>query len=614
MFIKRTSKTIKGTRYDNYLLVESVNTPKGPRHKVICSLGNLGAGSADKWLEVAHKVQRSLSGQLPLLPADPEVERIVAKARESGSLTEPRASNPAAEEEDRYVSMDTHSVQLTDSCEAGPVHVAHQMWQKLELEEVLTEAGLPPGARRLAELAVVKQLVEPGSEHSIPQWVERSALPDIYAGSLPPVNDTALYRNLDKLYPERSKIEKDLSDRETKLFGLDRTLFLYDLSSTYFEGLCARNARAKHGYSRDHRPDCRQVVLGMVLNRDGFPMFHEVFDGNRVDTTTVEEMLAVLEKRSDGQTGLTVVVDRGMAYKANLEAITKHKNGYHYIVASRQAEREQYLAEFESEDGWQEILRTNRAGKADSKGSGVVIKQIVKDNEVHILCVSDGRCQKDKAIREKQEKRLVAELEKLEKSVSSGKLTKDTLVGERIGRIKERFPRVARYYEISFDSASQLLKWHELKDLKEKAIALDGGYLLKTDRKDLSAHEIWRTYMLLTRVENAFRDMKGPLALRPVFHQLDQRVDTHIFICVLAYHLLTAIEKQLFEAGIYSSWETIRKELKTHQVATVSMKAKNGRTLLVRTATNATPEQREIYNALKITSEVLKPIRTWCDA
>jgi transposase len=612
MFIKRTTKTVNGIPYHNYLLVESVKTEKGPRHKTVCSLGNLAPGPAAKWRDMAQRVESAVSGQLPI-KHDPVIERMVQLVRQ-GVVLDTESEQKLLErqkqnEPEQWITVDTKTLQLDDASEAGPVHVGHQIWNKLDLNGVLESANLSEGAKRLTEIEVINRLVEPGSEHSVRNWVSRTALPDIFREDLPPVNDTALYRNLDKLHPERDKIEQTLTQKERNLFNWQETIFLYDLSSTYFEGLCAQNAKAKHGYSRDKRSDCRQVVLGLVLNGEGFPTAHEIFEGNRADSTTVEEMLTILDKRTGGKKGLTVVVDRGMSSKENLQAIAAR--GYHYIVASRQPEREQYLAEFESDQGWEEILRDVSPNNEHQKKSCVEIKRIQQIAETHILCVSEGRASKDKAIRQKKEKLLLADLDKLKKRIAEGKLVQSKLIYEQIGRLKERYPRVARYYDIALESES--LVWAENKQEKEKAQKLDGGYLLKTDRKDLSGNEIWRIYLMLTRVENAFRDMKGPLAIRPVFHQLDRRVETHIFICILAYHLLVTIEKLLQDAGIFSSWETIKKELSTHQIVTASMKADNGGILLIRQATNPNPAQKVIYQALKISPEVIEPVRAWYD-
>jgi transposase len=615
MFIKRTTKTVNGIPYHNYLLVQSVRTEQGPRQKTVCSLGNLEPGPPEKWRNMARRVESAVSGQLPL-KHDPIIDRMVELVRQ-GVILDPESKQKLVErqkqnEPEQWVKVDTKSLQLDDACEAGPVHVAHQIWNKLELNEVLESANLSEGAKRLTEIEVINRLIEPSSEHSVRNWVSRTALPDIFREDLPPINDTALYRNLDKLHPERDKIEQTLAQKERNLFNWQETIFLYDLSSTYFEGLCAQNPKAKHGYSRDKRSDCRQVVLGLVLNGEGFPTAHEIFEGNRADSTTVEDMLTILDKRTGGKKGLTVVVDRGMSSKENLQSITAR--GYHYIVASRQPEREQYLAEFESHQGWEEVIREVSPNNQYQKKSCVEIKRIIQAAETHILCISEGRSNKDKAIREKKEKALLADLEKLKKRIAEGKLVQSKLIHEQIGRLKERYPRVARYYDISLENKSCKLVWAENKPEKEKAEKLDGGYLLKTDRKDLSGDEIWRTYLMLTRVENAFRDMKGPLAIRPVFHQLDRRVETHIFICILAYHLLVTIEKLLQDAGIFSSWETIKKELSTHQIVTASMRADNGGVLLIRQATNPNPAQQVIYQALKISSEIIEPVRVWWDS
>jgi len=612
MFIKRTTKTVNGIPYHNYLLVQSVKTEKGPRHQTVCSLGNLEAGPPEKWRDLAQKIESAINGQMALKP-DSFVDRIVQKARDAGVLTETQEQNNSVNYtvQDNWAKIDTSTVRVDDAAEAGPVHAAHQIWKKLDLDTVLEAADLPERAIRLTEIEVINRLVEPGSEHSVRNWVSRTALPDIFRENMPPINDTALYRNLDKLHPERQKIEQALTEKEITLFNLKPTIFLYDLTSTYFEGACAQNAKAKHGYSRDKRSDCRQVVVGLVLNNDGFPTAHEIFDGNRVDCTTVDDMLTTLDKRAGNGKGHTVVVDRGMSGKENLAAIKA--KGHHYIVASRQPEREKFLAEFECELDWEEVLRDVSPNNEYQKKSPVSIKRMNNADETIILCLSGGRAQKDKAIREKKEKLLLADLDKLQKRIADGKLVQEKLIHEQIGRLKERYPRVARYYDLDFDSRAGKLTWAENKQQKEKAIKLDGGYLLKTDRKNLSNDEIWRTYSMLTRVENAFRDMKGPLAIRPVFHQKDDRVETHIFICILAYHLLVAIEKLLQDAGIFSSWETIKKELSTHQIVTVSMQADNGRTLLIRQATNPNPPQTLIYDALKIPAQIIKPVRIWCD-
>jgi transposase len=321
-------------------------------------------------------------------------------------------------------------------------------------------------------------------------------------------------------------------------------------------------------------------------------------------------MLAVLEKRTGKRPGTTVIVDRGMAYEENLEQI--QKRGQHYVVAGLQGERNQWLEELENEAGWEEVVRTPSPRNRFQKKTRLRIKRQQKGEVVYILCHSEGREAKDRAIRESQEAKLVGDLRKLQQRVGKGQLQEEKKIHQAIGRLRERYPRVARYYDIYYDPKKNDLSWKELAERKQIAQKLDGSYLLKTDRPDLTAEEIWRTYILLTRVEDAFRDIKSPLMERPLFHQLQNRTQTHIFLCVLAYHLLVAIEHRFLQAGVHTSWWTLRQQLSTHQVVTVVLPENpHGRVLKIRKATTPEPVHREIYATLRIPVEVMKAVKTW---
>ena len=609
MYIRKTAKTHKGKTYTNYLLVESVYTPKGPRQRIICSLGSLAPGPRQQWLDLAHRVEASLQGQASLPPADAQLETVVGKARRRARARgeEPKAQPPTPPR----LLIDPERVTMEDAREAGAVHVGHQMWEQLGLREILTSAGLSDRACLLSEAMTLNRLIFPLSEHAMPDWIRRTALGDILGTEFSALHDEALYRNLDRLYPNRERIEAELAEREKTLFNLDDTLYLYDLTSTYFEGEALGNPQAKRGYSRDKRRDAKQVLVGLVLDREGFPKAHEVFEGNRQDRSTVGEMLESLEKRTGRKPGSTVVVDRGMAYDENLEQIRAH--GHHYLVAGRQPERHAWLAEFEQEDAWEEVMRTPSPRNPAQEKSQVRIKRRQQGNEVYILCVSEGRQEKDRAIRETHEQRLKKDLEALKARIEKGQLNKAEKIHQAIGRLKERYPRVARYYRIDYDCERKSLAWDENQDKKAIAAKLDGGYVLKTDRQDLTAEEIWRTYILLTRVEAAFRAMKSPLMERPIFHQLQHRTETHIFLCVLAYHLLVVIEKRFLDRGLHTSWWALRQQLSTHQVVSVVLPTGDGRCLKIRTGTTPEPMHKEIYSTLKIPIQVMKPVKTWGD-
>jgi transposase len=607
MYLRTTTKTHKGKTYTNYVLVESVHTPKGPRQRSICSLGSLAPAPRDEWLRVAHKLEAALQGQLPLPPADPQVETLVAQVRAGRRRRGTGARAPAPGE--RSVAVQPDRVTLEDAREAGPVHVGHQVWRQLGLDAILRTAGLAERACTLTEAMTLNRLICPLSEHAMPAWMRRTALGDILGTDFSTLCDERLYRNLDRLHPQRGPIERDLAERERTLFTLDDTLYLYDLTSTYVEGLAKRNPQAKRGYSRDKRPDCKQVLVGLVLDRDGFPKAHEVFEGNRQDRSTLGEMLDSLEQRTGKRPGATVVVDRGLAYPENLaELQARHM---HYLVAGRQAERTPWWEAFEEEDDWAAVIRTPSPRNPAQKKSQVQIKQRRQGAEVILLCWSAGREAKDRAIREKQEGWLREDLEALRTRIATGRLKQPAKIYQAMGRLQERYPRVARYYRLAYDPERHALTWDEDAGRKAKAEQLDGSYVLKTDRQDLTAEEIWRTYILLTRVEAAFRAMKSPLMERPIFHHLEHRTQTHIFLCVLAYHLLVAIEKRFLDRGIHTSWWTLRQELSTHQVVTVVLPTSSGKTLRIRKATTPEPIHREIYTMLGIPLEVMKPVKTW---
>src|SRR5712691_7851437 len=247
----------------------------------------------------------------------------------------------------------------------------------------------------------------------MPDWMRRTALSDVLHTDVAAHDVEALYRNLDRLHPKREAIERELATHEKTLFNLDDTIYLYDLTSTYFEGQMRRNPQAKRGYSRDQRPDCKQVIIGLVVDRDGFSKAHEVFDGNLPDRGSLGAILDALERRVGKTVGATVIVDRGMAYAANLAAI--RQRGLHYVVAGLQSERTAWFDDLENDEGWEDVVRVPSPRNPFQKKTRVQIKRRSKDDVVYILCRSEGRAEKDRAIREKHEAKWPADVEKLQR-------------------------------------------------------------------------------------------------------------------------------------------------------------------------------------------------------
>jgi len=611
MYIRKSSRTTKGKTYFHCLLVESVLTPHGPRQKIICSLGDLRPRPQVDWLALAHKLTSALSGQEDLLAGqspDPEVQKLVTKVQSA----HPPSLAPTSNSD--LLSVHVDQVRTEESREAGPVHVGYQFWLRLGLDGILAQAGLNERTRQLTCAMTLNRLIHPASELAMPDWIRSTALSDILPVDFQVLAEDALYRNLDKLHAQRVAIEAALAEREKTLFSLDQTVFLYDVTSTFFEGLALANPKAKRGYSRDHRSDCKQVLIGLAVNRDGFPLAHEVFAGNRHDSTTLEEMLTALAKRIGLHPGQTVVVDRGMSGEKNLTKIVARK--LHYLVAEPYGARGDWVEEFENDEDFVEVKREPSPTNPFQRKSTIRVKMRRVDGETHLLCLSSERQGKDRAIREAHEKKLLVDLEKLSKRVKKGKGrgTKPAEVLESIGRLKERYSRVARYYRMEYDSQTKVFQYSLDETKRARAEKLDGSYLLKTDREDLSADEAWRIYTLLTRAEAAFRTLKSPLGERPIFHHKEVRVEAHIFLCVLAYHLLMSIEKTLLDADVHTSWATVRETLKTHQVNTIVLPTDGGMVLRIRQSTTPEASHRELYQKLRIGSEIVSPRKTWSRA
>jgi transposase len=613
MYIRKTVRRYKDKTYVNFLLVESVLTDKGPRQKVVCSLGDLSPKPPEQWLALARKLQDALTGQLSLpgmADEDPELEQL------KHLLPTPTAppgdvdtTITAISSPDDLVSVHIDRVTYEAPRPAGHIHVGREFWKRLGLDDIFKSLGFSPWLVSLTCAMTLNRLIHPAAEYAMPDWIRSTAMADLLGVDFSRLPEDPLYRNLDRLHPRRAAIESALAEREQSLFNLGNTILLYDLTSTYFEGQAALIPKAKRGYSRDHRPDCKQLVVGLVIGREGFPRAHEIFEGNSQDRQTLTTILDLLEKRVGLPEGSTIVVDRGMAFTENIAELRRRK--LHYVVAAGQKERDRLLAEFETVDGFEEVVRRPSPRNPGQKKSSVRVKAHLSDGELLILCISHERVEKDRAIRAKQEGRFLKDVARLQARIENGRLKKEIKIGEAIGRLKERYPRVARYHSLTFDAQTRQLKNEPDEQKREVAASLDGSYLLRSDRHDLSADEGWRIYASLTRAENAFRCMKSPLCERPIFHHLEHRVESHIFLCVLAYHLLVAIETTLLRQEIHTSWATVRDLLATHEIATIVLPTDQNRVLRIRRSATPEPDHKVLYEALGVPTQIIRPVRTW---
>jgi len=613
MYIRKTVRRYKDKTYVNFLLVESVLTDKGPRQKVVCSLGDLSPKPPEQWLALARKLQDALTGQLSLpgmADDDPELEQLKhVLPTQTAPPGDVDTTITAISSPDDLVSVHIDRVTYEAPRPAGHIHVGREFWKRLGLDDIFKSLGFSPWLVSLTCAMTLNRLIHPAAEYAMPDWIRSTAMADLLGVDFSRLPEDPLYRNLDRLHPRRAAIESALAEREQSLFNLGNTILLYDLTSTYFEGQAALIPKAKRGYSRDHRPDCKQLVVGLVIGREGFPRAHEIFEGNSQDRQTLTTILDLLEKRVGLPEGSTIVVDRGMAFTENIAELRRRK--LHSVVAAGQKERDRLLAEFETVDGFEEVVRRPSPRNPGQKKSSVRVKAHLSDGELLILCISHERVEKDRAIRAKQEGRFLKDVARLQARIENGRLKKEIKIGEAMGRLKERYPRVVRDHSLTFDAQTRQLKNEPDEQKREVAASLDGSYLLRSDRHDLSADEGWRIYASLTRAENAFRCMKSPLCERPIFHHLEHRVESHIFLCVLAYHLLVAIETTLLRQEIHTSWATVRDLLATHEIATIVLPTDQNRVLRIRRSATPEPDHKVLYEALGVPIQIIRPVKTW---
>ena len=506
MFLRRYTRTKDGKQHTYYALVESVRTDAGPRQQVVAYLGELNHHQERRWQRTVVFHNRQGEGrQLRLFPDDDSV--------------------PLPDDPD-VVRIRLDSVSWTNGRRFGDVWLARWLWHHLGLHEIVAR-HLPRGRQTVAPadvvaIEVINRLCAPCSEFALAEhWYAASALPDLLGVPDDAVTKDRLYRTLDALRRAKEAIEDDLKGRLGTLFDLDYELLLYDLTSTYFEGLAEGNDLARRGYSRDHRGDCKQVVLALVVSRDGFPLAHVTLAGNARDLETVQRIVRAVEQRF-GRSQRVWVMDRGMVSKETLRFLGR--DGRRYLVAARRGE----LARFEKElgrDGWRRL----------PDNPDVQVKRLRRGRVHYLLARSKPRRHKERAIRRRQRRGLARALRKLHALIAAGRLKKRDKVLERVGRLKARYPKACPFITIAVAARGRpQVSWSWKLDRFKAALAADGAYLLRSNHGGWSAREFWETYIQLTAVEHAFRVLKSHLLLRPIWHQYSGRVEAHVQVCVLA--------------------------------------------------------------------------------
>jgi transposase len=543
MFLKVHRRRKDGKEHRYYSLVESVRTARGPQHRTLAYLGELNACAESGWRRAISVFnQEGVQCQLQLFASD--------------AVDLPR--------EDSVVQVRLDQVGWERPRDFGEVFLAQHLWRLLGLHTLLSQL-LPAGEEEvgwdvMAFILCAARLLSPSSELAIEErFYPSTALEELTGVATEKVNKDRLYRALDHLLPHKSAIESHLKSRLGTLFNEPFDLLLYDLTSSYFEGSGAANSLAVRGYSRDGRPQCVQIVIGLVVTRSGLPLGYEVFAGNRSDVTTLQPIMETMESLY-GKASRIWVFDRGIASKKNLERLRQH--GGLYLVGTPRTMLRKMEEQLLDRD-WKQVREGIEVKLAPAPEGSL---------DTFILCRSAERRDKEAAIQARFEKRFEEGLQQLTAAVASGRVRSRDQVFRRLGRLQQDCSRVARAYriEITGDGDSLAVCWS--KDEKDLAFQRlrHGAYLLRTNLTGMAEEELWKMYMQLSDAEAAFRTLKQDLSIRPIYHQVENRTKAHVLVCFIAYAMYRTLDRLAGTARVHrtqSARTTVRHQERRHPVA-----------------------------------------------
>lgn len=601
MFIRAVRKQNRGSAqvYYYHQLIESVRTPRGPRQRILLNLGTLEIPPGD-WKALANRIEALYLGQPALTPLAPPVEALArhyADLLRQQEFSRAAAEAPAAAQWER---VDLGSLRTGEARTLGGEAVALKAFQDLGFPKILAELGFSPAQVQQVALLIIGRLLHPASERQTAVWAkELSALGELLGADFRRLSHNALYRLADLLTARRPEIETRLAQNARARFALGEKIILYDLTNTYLTGRAHENSLGQRGHSKEKRQDRPLLTLALVLDGDGFPKASRVFPGNVSEPGTLAEMLRTLRQEVIRppadlfQITPTVVMDAGIASAANLAAI--QEAGLHYVAVSRSRPRE-VPAEGLT------VIRENDSAT-------IRVKRLAQDGEVILYCHSTARGRKEAAMRTRMQQGFEEKLQNLAAGLEKPRGCKNyEKVLERLGRLRERYPSIAQFYDIQVhhhDGQVKNITW-EIPAPEKIQNKFSGSYYLRSNRHDLSDQELWSLYIMLNQVEEAFRALKSELGLRPVYHRVDRRLEGHLFITVLAYHLLAAIQRRLRQKGLCHRWQTIRRRLATQLRVTVSLTNDRGERLYLRQTTDPEPFHLEVCQALALAPKPLK--------
>ncbi len=606
MFIRKVPHKDKKSRkkYFTYKLVESVRTERGPRQRDVLNLGASFNLPKEQWKELANCIEVELTGQRPLFDYPKKLSALARKYARAITHLRSEAIDGRADIPADYHVVDVNSVDSEDIRTVGAEHVVYETIKELGLDLKLRSFGLTRMQLYLALGMIAGRMIFPGSERATHQWLlERSALDELMGVDLSGVSLDSAYKAADLLLKNKEALEDHLRRTEEQLFGLDEKILLYDLTNTFIEGTGEFNGKARYGRSKEKRSDCLLVTLGLVLDVQGFPKKSRIYAGNISEPKTLEQMIKGLSIGECGRDPLlmpTIVLDAGIASEDNIKWL--RSKGYRYIVVSRKKKKaippSVAMEAVKRNDQGDVLVEAGLCNNPDT-------------DELELYCHSVDKEKKEEGIKNRFQGRLESDLTTARNALKQKHGTKNyEKVIERIGRLKERYRSVAHGYEITVVKDPGTDKAKDIKWSLNKREKTSGVYCLRTDHKALDVQQIWDIYTMLTDIEDAFRCMKSELGLRPIYHQKEVRCDGHIFITVIAYHLMHTIRFKLRQKGVKFCWTTIRRQLSTHVRVTTTMKSKDNKVIKIRKSSKTEPPHEVIYDALGLSYRPGRTVKT----
>ena len=619
MFIREYKQTNKksGEIYIKHKLVTSVRTENGPRQRIVMPLGTLTVPRID-WPRLAHALECRITGQESLLKAhDADLERLALKLVSNndlskglevmrGAMLEEQAALMKKQDRSRYVPIDINSVKMKETRGLGAEVICLRAWEMLGFTDILKRLKFSAMSISLAMVLLFGRMISPGSErHTIEWFRKRSALQELPGVSdLKKCSKDRFYEVADELYDKKERIEDMLFLKEREYFPhSEATIYLYDITNTYFEGSALGNKLAARGHCKSKRYDCPLITLALAVGDDGMPICSQIFKGNQSEPETMKTMMNRLEQRLHGSQipmfKPTVAMDRGIATTDNVAWL--RDNGYHYIVIRREDDNENYRQQFEERRTAFELV-SSKKGVYGELNNVYIHKEQVSDDMCRVLCFSEGRERKEKAIANGKGDPFLDDIERFRRSIQKGTIKNPKKIEDKLQRIIGNHKILASKYETTLEITDGKITGILLKKKTVDEDPLYGCYVIESSHADMSAESIWMLYMTLSRVESAFRSMKETLGMRPVYHQTAERSAAHLFITVLSYHLLATIENLLEQQGEHRTWGTLRDVMSTLMRGTVTMRDDEGATYVIRLSGEPEDEHREILEKLGVRS------------